>query len=89
MTPTVRLLLSADVHEERIFSANATHIKNIEYHPPNWEKYGKSAGPIRNEEMAQNADALIAFPLEGVANKGTVDMIRRAEHYNLLVRVIQ
>lgn len=68
--------------------AHKKHLK-IEYHPPNWEKYGKSAGPIRNEEMAQNADALIAFPLEGVANKGTVDMIRRAEQYNLLVRVIQ
>lgn len=28
---------------------------------PNWEKYGKKAGMIRNVEMAKRADALIAF----------------------------
>ena len=53
-----------------------------------WEGLGKSAGPVRNELMAQNADALIAFPLYGVANRGTLDMIRRAREHNLLVRVI-
>lgn len=27
--------------------------------PPNWNAYGKSAGPIRNAEMIKDADALI------------------------------
>ena len=29
--------------------------------PANWKKYGNSAGPIRNREMAQYGDQLIAF----------------------------
>src|SRR6187401_1706565 len=28
--------------------------------PANWDLYGKSAGYIRNDEMAKNAEALIA-----------------------------
>jgi hypothetical protein len=34
---------------------------NIDSHPADWDKFGKSAGYIRNKEMAQNADALMAF----------------------------
>lgn len=29
--------------------------------PANWKRYGKAAGPKRNQEMANYADALIAF----------------------------
>lgn len=60
----------------------------VEKYPADWENLGKAAGPIRNEKMAQNADALIAFPLYGVHNRGTQDMIHRARQHNLLVRVI-
>ena len=33
----------------------------IEYHLPDWEKFGKAAGPIRNKVMAEKADALCLF----------------------------
>ena len=64
------------------------HRLKVERYPADWEGLGKSAGPVRNELMAQNADALIAFPLYGVSNRGTLDMIRRAREHNLLIRVI-
>ena len=33
----------------------------IDRFPAEWDKYGKRAGYIRNEQMAQNADALVAL----------------------------
>ena len=64
------------------------HLK-VERYPADWENLGKAAGPIRNEEMAKNADALIVFPVYGIPNRGTLDMIRRAQQHNLQVRVIR
>lgn len=52
-----------------------------------WDRYGKSAGYIRNEEMARNADALIAF-WDGQSH-GTKHMIDLAEKYKLKVSVKQ
>lgn len=41
-----------------------------------WKKYGKGAGPIRNQEMLdmEKPDLVIAFP----GGHGTADMMRRA-----------
>ena len=59
------------------------HINHLKlyYYKPNWEKYGKRAGMIRNEEMAMNAEALIAL-WDGQSN-GTKNMIQLAKEYNL------
>lgn len=51
----------------------------------NWNKHGKAAGPIRNEEMAKNADALLA--LWDGKSRGTQDMINRAGKYKLKICV--
>lgn len=40
---------------------------------PEWELYGKAAGPIRNQQMAEYADALLAV-WDG-KSRGTKDMI--------------
>ena len=60
----------------------------IERHPADWDKYGKSAGPRRNAEMAAVADALIAFPKQDEPNKGTLNMIETAKAKGLPIRVI-
>ena len=44
--------------------------------PAEWDKYGVSAGPIRNQKMIDEGkpDLVFAFP----GGRGTTDMIRRA-----------
>ena len=54
--------------------------------PANWNKYGKRAGYLRNADMAQEADALIAF-WDG-KSRGTNHMIELAKQANLNVKVI-
>ena len=51
-----------------------------------WVKYGKAAGPIRNEEMAKYADACIVF-WDG-KSPGAKSMIALAKKYELKLRVI-
>ncbi len=53
--------------------------------PADWNRFGKSAGYVRNEEMAKYADALIAFHVDG--SKGTQHMIDLAKKYNLKVKI--
>lgn len=55
--------------------------------PADWNKYGKRAGYLRNEEMAAGADALIAF-WDG-CSRGTMHMINIAQQHNLLVKVVR
>lgn len=56
-----------------------------EQFPANWERYGKRAGHIRNAEMADHAEALIA--LWDGASKGTKGMIDIARRRGLRVYV--
>lgn len=61
------------------------HNAPVEKHPAKWEQYGKQAGPIRNSEMAKQADALIAI-WDG-KSKGTANMIKIARELGLKVFV--
>ena len=54
--------------------------------PADWDQFGKSAGYLRNCQMADNADALIAF-WDG-ESPGTRHMVDIARERNLAVRVI-
>lgn len=60
---------------------------NIMEFPADWGKHGKSAGYKRNLEMAENADALIAF-WDG-ESRGTKHMIDIAKEKNLPTRIIR
>lgn len=50
-----------------------------------WETFGRRAGPMRNKQMAEYADVLIAFDTGG---KGTASMIALAREHGLKVRVV-
>ena len=58
----------------------------LEKHPANWRTHGKSAGIVRNMEMAEKADALIAF-WDGIS-PGTKNMIETARKHGLRVMVV-
>ena len=61
--------------------------KMEERHPADWNKNGKSAGYIRNEQMAEVADALVAF-WDG-KSRGTANMIDNMNRLRKPVRVIR
>lgn len=71
--------------------ANAYGYK-LKIFPADWSTYGRSAGPIRNEQMARYAAAadrglLVAFPVG--ESRGTRNMIKFARQYGLEVEVIE
>lgn len=53
----------------------------IEEFPADWERYGRKAGYLRNEEMGQNADALILL-WDGIS-KGSALMLAIAHRRGL------
>ena len=57
----------------------------VEVYPADWKQFGRAAGPIRNREMAKNAEALIAI-WDG-KSKGTKSMIELAQKAGLAVYV--
>ena len=63
-------------------------IKNgykIEKFPAEWKKYGNTAGPKRNLEMAKICDYVICF-WDG-KSKGTKSMLNYAQQYNKPLRI--
>lgn len=73
----------ADLVGERI--ASMCHIP-VDRFIPNWDTLGKRAGFVRNAEMADHADALLAF-WDGVS-RGTKHMIDTATKKGLIVKVV-
>ena len=62
------------------------HNLPVKLFPANWDKYGKRAGYLRNQEMANYSDVLIAFWDE--KSKGTKHMIDIAKKQGLTVIVV-
>jgi hypothetical protein len=73
----------ADKLGERYARERGYKIKRF---PADWDKNGKRAGYIRNEQMAKYADACVCFWDE--QSKGTKHMIDLAKQYKLALRVI-
>ncbi len=57
----------------------------VEKYPADWDRYGKSAGPKRNKQMAEVCDYVICF-WDG-KSKGTKTMIEYAKQYGKPIRV--
>lgn len=59
--------------------------KDVVVFKADWDKYGKAAGAIRNQQMLDEGkpDMVIAFP----GGRGTADMVRRAKNTNIPTHV--
>ena len=62
---------------------------DIEKYPADWKRFGRSAGPIRNKQMAEICDLVICFWDE--KSKGTKSMIEYAKKNkkNVIIKKIQ
>jgi len=59
--------------------------------PAKWNKYGKTAGPIRNQEMLDKykPSLVVAFHNHIETSKGTKDMIERAINAGIKFKLIK
>lgn len=59
----------------------------VERFPAEWNRYGKRAALMRNQEMVDRADRLIAFP--AADSRGTTDAIARARKKGIPVDIFR
>ncbi len=57
----------------------------VEKYPADWQKYGRSAGPKRNKQMAEICDYVICF--WDKKSRGTKLMIDYAKMYNKPINI--
>lgn len=58
--------------------------------PADWTKYGKGAGPVRNQQMLdKKPDLVLAFHENIASSRGTRDMITRARSAGVLVKIFK
>ena len=57
--------------------------------PADWKRYGRRAGPARNQQMVNEGqpDLVLAFHANAAPSKGTKDMIARAKKAGIPCRV--
>lgn len=68
--------LGADIGGEQWARTKGISVKRF---PADWATHGKAAGPIRNAQMAEYADAVVLFP----GGRGTASMRSEAKKAGL------
>lgn len=58
---------------------------NLVIFPANWNKYGRSAGPIRNAQMAKYAEGGTLVLFWDGKSAGSKNMLENAKKYNLKI----
>ena len=74
----------ADLLGERWATSQNIPIKRF---IPDWNKHSRAAGPIRNKQMAEYAEALVAF--WNIESKGTKNMIETARKLGLKIKIVK
>lgn len=78
------MAIGVDCLGEQWAIANSVPVKEM---PANWNKHGRAAGPIRNREMAEYADAaIIVWDGKSRGTRNMInEMIRKKKPYFLLM----
>lgn len=76
-----------DTVGERWAECRPDYIK-IKQFPADWDTHGPSAGPIRNKQMAQYADAAVVIMKKG-GSKGSKNMIDHMKRLKKPVYVVE
>lgn len=62
----------------------------VEAYPAEWRKFGRSAGPIRNRQMADSGiDLCVAFHEDIANSRGTADMVNVCRKRGIPVEIIE
>lgn len=63
----------------------------VEVYPADWNRHGRAAGPIRNQQMIEQGrpDIVLAFHANIGQSKGTKDMVERAKKTGIPSRTIE
>lgn len=61
--------------------------RELKEHLPDWENGGKKAGILRNTNIIEDADYLIAY--YNGTSKGTLDSIKKAEKKGIPIKIIK
>lgn len=59
-----------------------------ERYPAQWDIYGRSAGPIRNQQMLTEGKPTVAGAFRLNMSRGTTDMIERLEKAGIPVTIV-
>lgn len=81
----------ADRHASDWAEANAkSGVEHLPF-PAKWDRYGKAAGPIRNQQMLDegNPELVVAFHDALTQSRGTKDMVARAEKKGVEIWLIR
>lgn len=65
------------------------NIPAIERYPADWERYGKSAGPIRNGQMLEKGKPDLVIAFRGPNSRGTQNMIDQATKAGVPVKIVE
>lgn len=55
--------------------------------PADWAQFGKAAGPMRNQQIVDYSDYVVAFPMG--PSRGTRDTIMRASKVNKMALLVE
>jgi hypothetical protein len=69
----------------RVWAEDNLPEENLLKFPAEWKKYGRAAGPRRNQQMLEQGKPNLVLAFGGLQGRGTNDMVRRAKNAGITV----